>query len=326
MVEELVISNKVAGVYLDQIGSAIPKNCWDTSHHHTLGGGSYWRQGYLQMMNKVYAAIGRTKVPLVTEDNSEVVIDIVSGLLTLNAYRSHFSFSSQYSTILQDNDFQIIAPAYAVVYGGYYVGFGMEWFVPDFTDYNFWRAKLAISFVSGSQLGWFSLLGIASDPEDECGPMGVGDLLLNKENTELVVFLNTLSSARAIPSVLNFLLQGHMTRPPLLNPLPITIQQTAGSKSPDRPILWFDTVLSSSWVSSDEKKVMIFLVGVTTDSFKTSLMVSFETMGFPVGSTVIASAITTQGTIQYISTFKSSGTIDVIVPGSDVLILLFDVL
>lgn len=41
-VEELVREYNVPGVYIDQIGSAVPKQCWDTAHEHSLGNGDFW--------------------------------------------------------------------------------------------------------------------------------------------------------------------------------------------------------------------------------------------------------------------------------------------
>lgn len=41
----------------DQVGSAIPKLCWDSSHGHTLGGGNFWVTGYQAMMDAIATAL-----------------------------------------------------------------------------------------------------------------------------------------------------------------------------------------------------------------------------------------------------------------------------
>jgi hypothetical protein len=41
----------------DQIGSAIPKLCWDATHGHTLGGGNFWTTGYQAMMDAISSSL-----------------------------------------------------------------------------------------------------------------------------------------------------------------------------------------------------------------------------------------------------------------------------
>ena len=46
-----------AGVYIDQIGSAPPKLCFDSTHEHGLGGGDFWVQGYRTLLTKAAAQV-----------------------------------------------------------------------------------------------------------------------------------------------------------------------------------------------------------------------------------------------------------------------------
>ena len=73
-------------MYIDQIGSAVPKLCWDSQHQHTLGGGDFWRQGYLEMMETIFAGLQTSTVlesPIVTEDNAEPYMDMMQvGILS----------------------------------------------------------------------------------------------------------------------------------------------------------------------------------------------------------------------------------------------------
>lgn len=55
--ETLVKTHGVDGVYLDQIAAAGPKNCFDGSHGHTIGGGDYWVRGYSTMLDECRSAV-----------------------------------------------------------------------------------------------------------------------------------------------------------------------------------------------------------------------------------------------------------------------------
>ena len=45
-------------MYLDQIASSVPTQCWDRSHGHPLGGGTWWTDGYLHVLRRAHAAGG----------------------------------------------------------------------------------------------------------------------------------------------------------------------------------------------------------------------------------------------------------------------------
>ena len=101
--------------HTDQIGSAIPKLCWDASHAHTLGGGDFWTEGYRAMMQaiddrlysddkstvtKTAAKSASTRspsactaYPMVTEDNAEPYMSMVQGFLTLDAFKTSLAQS-----------------------------------------------------------------------------------------------------------------------------------------------------------------------------------------------------------------------------------------
>ena len=83
-------------VYADQVGSAIPKLCWDSSHGHTMGGGNFWATGYQAMMDAISQSLyspqrtptAQEGYPMVTEDNAEPYMGMVQGMLTLNAFKA----------------------------------------------------------------------------------------------------------------------------------------------------------------------------------------------------------------------------------------------
>ena len=56
-VKALVETYGVEGVYLDQLGAAAPSPDWTPSHNHSLGGGSYWRDGVVAIMKTIREAV-----------------------------------------------------------------------------------------------------------------------------------------------------------------------------------------------------------------------------------------------------------------------------
>lgn len=65
-------------VFTDQIGSAIPKMCWDASHQHSLGGGDFWVTGYQGMMDAISAALYNTTSTTSTAGASTASTDATS--------------------------------------------------------------------------------------------------------------------------------------------------------------------------------------------------------------------------------------------------------
>lgn len=348
VVDQLVNDWGVSGVYIDQIGSAIPKLCWDKHHHHTLGGGNFWREGYLAMMNEIASVTSkgtekrrladevdkskskskRSEVdgsiaPMVTEDNAEAYIDMMQGVLTLVAFRSHPSQSSSYNTVLQGNNYKILAPAFPVIYGGYYVGFGAEWFRADFEDHDWWCAKLSAGFLSGSQMGWFSLIGIDPNPEDQCGPMGVGDLILSADSDDLITFMKKLSTMRAQSTVLPYIIDGRIARPVVMNPVPPTRLQKVPSGG--RPLLTYDAVSSMTWEAHDAKSVLTLITSNVNESFETTIIFDPTSWGFAPGVSIkVTQTKIGVSNPYYVGTFKEgSYSLPIKVQGRDIVALQF---
>jgi hypothetical protein len=67
-----------------------------------------------------------------------------------------------------------LVPVFPSIYGGYAVSMGAEFFVSDFDPQpDVFTAKCAQMYVSGAQIGWFSLGGTQDKP-----PMGLFDTLM----------------------------------------------------------------------------------------------------------------------------------------------------
>ena len=76
--EKLVEEYGVAGLYLDQLGAAYSSLCFDSSHGHPLGGGTYLVNGSRAIFQQVRKRVG-TGVPVLSEASSEENIDVSAG-------------------------------------------------------------------------------------------------------------------------------------------------------------------------------------------------------------------------------------------------------
>mmetsp|Transcript_13392 Transcript_13392/g.22430 ORF Transcript_13392/g.22430 Transcript_13392/m.22430 type:complete len:1054 (+) Transcript_13392:30-3191(+) len=273
-----------AGVYIDQIGAAHPDLCWDAYMQHTLGGGTYWTNGYTQLLQQIdlrkqhrmksSRSSGSIETPtskrhgrantaaaananahanadadgpvIITEDCAEPYMGLLQGNLVLTTFRTSLAMGR--SDTSRPQTFRSIAPAYPVVYGGYFMGIGAEWFVSDWEDDNWFCAKLATTFVVGTQMGWFSLIGVTDPAYDQkCGPMGTAELLLDPHRAGLTTYLRLLAAVRRQEGVVGYLVEGAMTRPPVLRPAPPVFPQAPGSVGGGLPQLDYDSVSRASW-------------------------------------------------------------------------------
>ncbi len=112
VVSSLVLDWGVQGVYIDQLAAAGPAPDWDRSHHHTLGGGEYWRTGIDAIVAASRSALGNG-APLLTESNAEPYMNQIAIYLTLVAFDDAFAGPNLR-----------VAPAFPAIYGGYFVGAG----------------------------------------------------------------------------------------------------------------------------------------------------------------------------------------------------------
>lgn len=127
----------VDGVYLDMLAAAPPAECFDPSHKHPLGGGSWWiEEGYRPMLKKIRANLSSRRLGdtiLATESISEPYAGLIEGYLSW------------------DLTYQNMVPFFHAVYGGKAHVFGRRYGGSDQTAH---RMKIAQSLVFGEQLGW----------------------------------------------------------------------------------------------------------------------------------------------------------------------------
>jgi hypothetical protein len=168
-------------VYIDQVASAAAKPCFDRSHGHTTGGGSYWVDGYSKLLSSARQQAGNNAV-ILTESNSEPFMADVNVYLSLEAFA--------------DADFigpRRIIPAFAAIYGGYYTAMGSIFYQTDFKDPDVFAAKVGKQFMFGAMLGWFSLGG----RDNAKPPVALYDLLMSQSFNSEVLYIKLLSDARA---------------------------------------------------------------------------------------------------------------------------------
>jgi hypothetical protein len=133
IVQRLFEEVGVDGVYIDQIGAAAPKLCYDRSHGHPLAGGAWWVESYGEMLE----AIRRRMPPgrmITTECNAETFADRFDGLLTW-----HWQLEGQ-------------VPAFPAIYGGRVPMFGRAYGGGATKD-------LALRMKAGQQLAWGEQIG-----------------------------------------------------------------------------------------------------------------------------------------------------------------------
>lgn len=129
----------VNAIYIDQIGAAGPALCFDRSHGHPLGGGSYWVDGYRELLQRVKQKAGG-KVAITTENNTECYMDGVDAFLIWNPR----------------NPNEI--PMMTAVYSGYTIYFSSP--THGLLDDDSFAMLEGRDFLWGCQLGWmgFELL------------------------------------------------------------------------------------------------------------------------------------------------------------------------
>ena len=134
------------GVYYDQITAHAGFPCYSHDHGHLPGGGSYWAEGYIAMMQKIRQR--KSHGFCFSESTSESYMKGLDGLLSWT-----WACNGE-------------VPAFSTVYAGYTVLLGRTFNQDD----GYFRYAMARSLLYGQQLGW-------------CGPNAV---LGNAERLEFL--------------------------------------------------------------------------------------------------------------------------------------------
>ena len=127
----------IDGIYFDQVASIYSWPCRNPKHNHLPGGGSYFVDGYNQMMEKINKNKPSDKFYF-TESNAEPYIKSFDGFLTWAWKRC--------------DD----VPAFPIVYAGYIQMIGRNTDDKRREDDNFFRYHLAQGLLFGQQIGWLN--------------------------------------------------------------------------------------------------------------------------------------------------------------------------
>ncbi len=146
------LTNRIGagGIYLDQVCAAGPIECMDSTHHHPLGGGHWWRDGYRDMFTKIRNTIAPGKFVIV-EGAADYMADKVDGFLT--------------DGWLTNN----LVPAFQAVYGGRVQLVGKKTGTSRYHNQSFY-CKLGQAFVQGIEPGRQSLWIVHDTNADRARP------------------------------------------------------------------------------------------------------------------------------------------------------------
>ena len=307
----------VAGVYVDMITSSAPKLDFGRGHNHSvLGGGHWWwTEGYDKL--KAMAVASAPQAPLFAEGNAEVGIGVLEGQLTLWSYDApllsgRFAPHSNMAKPITAR----FAPAFPYVYGGYFVGVGAIHSRHDVAvEPDVAAARLASMFVHGTQMGWFSLGGVASGPDvdTKCGRMGTYDAWMDPSSDPLVAFVRSLVAARG--TVVDYFVDGRLGAPPTIalegrtrGAAKLTTFYFESNATVARNPGPFQSLYSSVWIAASSegtpKSVCLMLVGVRGD-YTISAALDMQEYGFG-GRSFTASRLLPNGSRVPIGTFTGN--------------------
>ena len=135
IVDKLLNEIGVNAVYMDQIAAASPKLCEDKTHSHRAGGGTWWVEGYNNLLDHVNR-IRPEGSALATECTGEPFMKRMQAYLTW----------------LWVHNRQV--PAFVAIYSGYVAMYGRNYRYMPYDDDEGQRINIAQSFTYGEQLGW----------------------------------------------------------------------------------------------------------------------------------------------------------------------------
>ncbi len=125
------------GLYVDQVAAAGPTECMDRDHHHPIGGGYWWREGYKQMFERMHRIMPQAAF-ITVEGGADYLTDQVDGFMV--------------DGWLTNN----LVPAFQAIYSGRVQLFGKRTGTSSYGNPSFY-SKLSQAFVHGVQPGRVSL-------------------------------------------------------------------------------------------------------------------------------------------------------------------------
>ena len=138
-----VLGTGANAVYYDQVAVARPFECYDESHGHPVGGGTWWTEGYRKMLEPMHETFSARNMPITSELAGDQWLDLIDGYLVCGA----------------PHDDEV--PFMPAVYSGYAIYFGSEENMCDPEDtFMSWQYKY---FTWGVMPGWFDRWDIGEE-------------------------------------------------------------------------------------------------------------------------------------------------------------------
>ena len=132
LAEQAVHGLGVNGIYMDQACSSLP--CYDPSHGHPLGAGSYWTEGFRILAGDIRQRCDGRQIALAGEGCGEAWLPHLDIMLTLEVSRERYAaIQGGYEVI---PFFHAVYHPYAILYGNY-----SSLTIPPYDD--LWPAEFA---------------------------------------------------------------------------------------------------------------------------------------------------------------------------------------
>jgi len=146
LIDKMINLFGINGIYVDEVSCNSHELCFNPDHHHTLGGGHYWAEGYRNYYQEVLnvAHKNNRNIVVTSEGSNEIFFDLVHG----NLYTGRPS----------ENEI----PLQEIVYSGYTLFYGT---VCDYTKSNrYFNFAVGQGFIDGRQIGWMDF-GLFRNPQ-----------------------------------------------------------------------------------------------------------------------------------------------------------------
>lgn len=115
LAEQAIKSLGVNGIYMDQACSSLA--CYDSSHGHPIGGGTYWMSGFRMLSTDIrHRASSQSGIALAGEGVGEAWLPYLDLMLSLQVSRERYSAPDGWEPI---PFFHAVYHPYAIFYGNY---------------------------------------------------------------------------------------------------------------------------------------------------------------------------------------------------------------
>ncbi|MBQ0104457.1 MAG: hypothetical protein KBT47_00280, partial [Armatimonadetes bacterium] len=210
----LVTQYDADGVYLDEINTISPDDCYNANHGHPLGTGNRWTASYNRLMERIMKECSEAKgepIVIFSEGTAEPFVTVACLDLSVRPYSPY---------------------AISALYSGYRIQWAMQYNASDFEPSQLPAiAKMAYTLMGGWQLGWYEYLPSGKDYKD------VPDFTLYQKNACLARY-----------HAVNYMNLGEMVRPAAItNNIPNIDVQIALNVTEKTPYYSVPAVQTSSW-------------------------------------------------------------------------------